>query len=209
MTEESGDGVEIGSSHERHGGIAVTCGMEGDMFGDEGFLCPLCECLLYGDSGWEGEDGLVGMSHRGRKASESVGIEFIGDGFLGFLHDDGVAVIIACLVDVAPSDMADIAETKSCEATEKESLFDLLIGAWGVCEPDDFIDVEEWLDDDGALRHVAALHMGDGVAEKGLVGGGLGKHALEGAEVMVGGDTREPFACVGACMLEVFGESSA
>lgn len=209
MSEKFGDGVEIGSCHERHRGVAVTCGVEGDVFGDVGFLCPLCECLLYGDGGWQGEDGLVGVSLRAGKPSESVGIELVGDGVLGFLHDDGVAVIIACLVDVAPSDMSDIAETESCEATEEESLFDLLIGTRGVYEPDDFIDVEERLDDDGALRHVAALHVGDGIAEDGLLGGGLGKHALEGAEVVIGCDTRKAFAGVGACMSEVFGESSA
>ena len=160
-------------------------------------------------AGWQGEDGLFGVSRRGGKPSESVGIELIGDGFLGFLHDDGVAVIIACLVDVTPSDMADIAETESCEATEEESSFDLLIGARGVYEPDDFIDVEVRLDDDGTLRHVAALHVGDGVAEDGLLGGGLGKHALEGAEVVISCDARKAFAGVGACMPEVFGESSA
>ena len=48
MTEQLGDGVEVGSCHERHRRIAVTCRVEGDVFRDVGVVYPLCYCLLDG-----------------------------------------------------------------------------------------------------------------------------------------------------------------
>ena len=139
MPEEFGDGVEIASCHECHRRIAVPRRMEGDVFGNMGALHPLCNCFFDGGSGWQGKDGLIGMPLGRRKPTEGILIEFIGDRLLCLLHDDGVAVVIASLLDIPPSDVADVAETEPCEAAEEEALLDCLIEAWGVDEPYDFV----------------------------------------------------------------------
>ena len=167
----------------------MTCGVEGDVFAYVGILCPFCECLLYGGGRWQGKDGLVGMTFRCGKPSQSVGIEFVGDGVLCLLHDDGVVVVVTHLVDIAPSDVANVAETQPCETAEKEAAFYLLIAAGSLGEPDDFVSEEKRLDDYRSLRHFVALHVRDGVGEDGLVNSGLSKHAFEGAEIVVGCDT--------------------
>ena len=56
-----------------------------------------------------------------------------------FLHDDGVAVVITYLLDVAPSNVADVAKAESCEAAEEEALLDLLVETGSVNEPYDFV----------------------------------------------------------------------
>ncbi len=48
--------------------------------------------------------------------------------------------------------------------------------------------MEECLDDDGSLWHVAGSHVVDGIGDDGLFGCGFGEHTLEGAEVVVGAD---------------------
>lgn len=98
-------------------------------------------------------------------------------------------VVVTHLVDIAPSDVANVAESQPCETAEKEAAFHLLIVAGSLCEPYDFISVEKRLDDYGSLRHFVALHVRDGVGEDGLVNSGLSKHAFEGAEIEVGCDT--------------------
>ena len=129
MSEQFGDGVEVGSCHECHRRVAVTGCVEGDVFVDAGTLHPLCNHFLDGGSAWQVEDGAVEMPFGGGKPSESVIVQFVGDGLLCFLHDDGEPVIVAHLVDVTPSNVSDVAKSESCEAAEEEGLFDHLIEA--------------------------------------------------------------------------------
>lgn len=206
MSEQFGYGVEVGSSHQCHRCIAVTCGVESDMFVNLSTLRPLCECLFYGSGGWQGEYVLVGTSFKSRKPSDGIGVDFIGDGLLRLLHDDGVTVVIAHFSDVTPSDVSYVAQAKSCETAEEEGLLDHLIETWGVGKSHNFVDMKVIFDDEGALWHVAASHVHDGVGEDGLFNGGFRQHALEGTEVMVGTDTREPFPVAGSCVFEVFRE---
>ena len=139
MSEKFGDGIEVGSCHKCHRGIAVTSRVEGDVLGDVGTLHPLCDDLLDGGSSWQREDGLVGMPLERGEPTEGVIVELVGDGFLCFLHDDGVAVVITYLLDVAPSNVADVAKAESCEAAEEEALLDLLVETGSVNEPYDFV----------------------------------------------------------------------
>lgn len=143
MSEEFGDGVEVSSCHECHRGVAVASRVEGDVLGDAGTLYPLCDDFLDGGYSWQREDGLVGMSLARGEPTEGIVVEFVGDGFLCFLHDDGVAVVITYLLDVAPSDVADIAKAESCEAAEEEALLDGLVEAWGVDEPCNLVGMKE------------------------------------------------------------------
>ena len=83
------------------------------------------------------------MSLARGEPTEGIVVEFVGDGFLCFLHDDGVAVVITYLLDVAPSDVADIAKAESCEAAEEEALLDGLVEAWGVDEPCNLVGMKE------------------------------------------------------------------
>lgn len=105
-----------------------------------------------------------------------------------FLHDDGVSVGVACLFDVAPFDVSDIAESESCEAAEHETHLDLLVWTWCEGELRDFFGEEEFFDDSGSLGYVAVLHVGDGVGADGLLDDCFVEHALEGTEVVVGCD---------------------
>ena len=111
MPKEFGDGVEIGSCHECHRSIAVPSRVEGDVFGNMGALHPLCNCFFDGGCGRQGEDRFIGMPFGRWKPSEGILIEFVGDRLLRFLHDDGVAVVLASLLDISPSDVADVAKT--------------------------------------------------------------------------------------------------
>lgn len=111
MSEQFGDGVEVGSCHECHRRVAVTGRVESDVFVDTGTLHPLCNHFLNGGGAWQGEDGLVGMSFGGREPSNGIVVQFVGNGFLCFLHDDGEPVVIAHFVDVTPSDVSDVAKS--------------------------------------------------------------------------------------------------
>lgn len=105
-----------------------------------------------------------------------------------FLHDDGESVVIAHLVDVAPSDVSDVTKSEPSEAAEEEGLLDHLIETRGMCEPYNFVGMKECFDDNRALWDVAMSHLVDGAGYDGLVYHGFGEHALERAEVVVGAD---------------------
>ena len=209
MSEEFGDGVEIGSYHECHCGIAVASCMEGDVFVDLCVLHPLPDSLFDGGCGRQGEYELVGTPLGRWEPSEGIFVELIGDVVLCFLHDDGEAVVIACLMDISPFEMSDVTQSKSCEAAEEEALLYLLVGTWGADEPCHFVCMKKILDDDGALWHFVRSHIGDGIGADGLFCSSFSEHAFEGAEVVIGADCRESFAISGTCMLEVLCKSLA
>ena len=51
VSEQFGDGVEVGSCHKCHRRVAVTGSVEGDVFVDVGALHPLCDHFLDGSCG--------------------------------------------------------------------------------------------------------------------------------------------------------------
>ncbi len=209
VAEEFGYGVEVGSCHECHGGTTVACGVEGDMLADSCFCRPFCDGAFDGGQTGHSENEVFGAAHLIWEPSNGFDVEFVVDGFLCLLHDDGVAIGVACLFDVFPLEFANVAESQACEATEHETAFDLVVVAVGVGESAYLVGIEIFLDYDGALWHVAFPHPHDGVGDDGLVYHGFVEDALEGTEVVVGGDARECFPRLGSGLLEVFGKAFA
>lgn len=209
VTEEFGDGVEVGSCHECHGGTTVACGVEGDMLADSCFYRPFCNGTFDGGQTGHSENEVFGVAHVIWKPSNGFDVEFVVDGFLCLLHDDGVAIGVASLFDVFPLEFANVAESQACEATEHETAFDLVVVAVGVGESAYLVGIKIFFDYDGALWHVAFPHPHDGVGDDGLVYHGFVEDALEGTEVVVGSDARECFPRLGSGLLEVVGKAFA
>lgn len=110
VTEEFGHGVEVGTSDECHGGVGVSCRVEGDVFIDSCVMCPRGDVPFNGGDGGERKDEVVGLSRGVWEPVDCFFVEFVVDGVECFLHDDGTSPCPVDLFDVVPFECSDIAE---------------------------------------------------------------------------------------------------